>query len=240
MEEKVKKSTIPTKFFCNLCNKFYASPSSLCHHNKKFHKIESNTNVTNVTIPVTNVTIPVIMSTNHNQLEKKNICEYCNKNFANRHSKSEHKKKSCKFNPNNNNENENILLKNEINELKDKINILLKSNKIHPKTLQKINTQNNNIQNNNIQNNNINNNIQNNNINVTYVKFGNEKLSEILSENEMKKILSHVRLSIEESIKLVHFNNERPQYKNIFITNMRDNCKIIKNYKFFIILYKTL
>jgi len=49
-----------------------------------------------------------------------------------------------------------------------------------PKTLQKINTQNNN----NI--NNINN-IQNNNINVTYVKFGNEKLSEILSEKEMKK-----------------------------------------------------
>ena len=62
-----------------------------------------------------------------------------------------------------------------------------------PKTLQKINTQNNNI--NNTQNNNINNtnnNIQNinnninNNINVTYVKFGNENLSEILSEKEIQ------------------------------------------------------
>ena len=241
MEQKVKKSTIPTNFCCNICNKFYASHSSLCHHNTKFHKIESNTNVT---IPVTNVTIPVTnvtMSTNNNLLEKKNICEYCNKNFATRHSKSEHKKKSCKSNPNNNNNintnNENISFKNEINELKDKINLLLNSNKIHPKTLQKINTQNNNINNtnNNINNiNNINNNINNinninNNINVTYVKFGNENLSEILSEKEMKKILSHLRLSVEESIKMVHFNNERPQYKNIFITNMQNNLAYIFN-----------
>ena len=238
------------EFKCNICNKMYVSYKSLWNHNKKFHKIESNTNVTipvtnvtipvtnvtipvtNVTIPVTNVTIPVAnitMSTNHNLLEKKNICEYCNKNFATRHSKSEHKKKSCKFNPNNPNNNINHnnneeLLKNEINELKDKINLLLKFNKIHPKTLQKINTQNiNNIQNN------INNNIQNNNINITYVKFGNENLSKILSGKEMKKILSHVRLSVEESIKMVHFNNERPQYKNIFITNMQNNLAYIFN-----------
>jgi len=45
----------------------------------------------------------------------------------------------------------------------------------------------------------------------------------------MKKILSHVRLSVEESIKMVHFNNNRPQYNNIFITNMRDNLAYIFN-----------
>ena len=28
---------------------------------------------------------------------------------------------------------------------------------------------------------------------------------------------------------MVHFNNERPQYKNIFITNMRDNLAYIFN-----------
>ena len=79
--------------------------------------------------------------------------------------------------------------------------MLLNSNKIHPKTLQKINNTNNtNITNNNITNNN--NNTQNN-INVTYVKFGHEQLSKILSKNEMNKILKHVRNSIEESIKSV-------------------------------------
>jgi len=242
MEQKVKKSTIPTNFPCNICNKFYASHSSLCHHNKKFHKIESNTNVM---IPVMDVTIPVtnvMISDNRNLLEKslinKNICEYCNKVFATRQSKSEHKIKSCKFNPNNPNNNINHntnndeLFRNEFNELKNTVNLLVNSNKIHPKTLQKINTQNNinnninNINNNinNIQNNNI-----NNNINVTIAPFGNENLSKILSDKEMKTILSHLRLSVEESIKMVHFNDNRPQYKNIFITNMRDNVAHIFN-----------
>jgi len=41
------------------------------------------------------------------------------------------------------------------------------------------------------------------------------------------KILSHLRLSVEESIKMVYFNNERPQYKNIFITNMQNNLAYI-------------
>jgi len=45
----------------------------------------------------------------------------------------------------------------------------------------------------------------------------------------MDKILSQVRLSIEESIKLVHFNDKRPQYKNVFITNMKDNLAYIFN-----------
>ena len=140
-------------------------------------------------------------------------------------------------------QNNETLLINEINDLKEKINILLKSNKIHPKTLQKINNTNNNTNinntNNNINNtNNIQNNIENinninNNINVTYVKFGNENLSEILSEKEMKKILSYLRLSVEESIKMVHFNDEKPQYKNVFITNMHDNLSYIFNGKKF-------
>jgi len=37
MEHKVKKSSIQTNYFCNICNKFYASQNSLCNHNKKFH-----------------------------------------------------------------------------------------------------------------------------------------------------------------------------------------------------------
>ena len=235
MEQKVKKSTIPTNFCCNICNKFYASHSSLCHHNTKFHKIESNNNDIMVNDSKGSSQCLVNDSKGSGQclvndskcLINKNKCIYCDKILSCKQSKSQHHK-ICKYKNTNNN---------EINELKDKINLLLNSNKIHPKTLQKINTQNNNINNtnNNINNiNNINNNINNinninNNINVTYVKFGNENLSEILSEKEMKKILSHLRLSVEESIKMVHFNNERPQYKNIFITNMQNNLAYIFN-----------
>ena len=55
-------------------------------------------------------------------------CEYCNKTFATRQSKSEHKKKSCKLNPNNPNNKENFLNKTQIleNEIKELKELLLK------------------------------------------------------------------------------------------------------------------
>ena len=87
MDNKVKKSEIPTDFFCNICNKFYASQNSLCNHKKKYH-------TTSNVIPNPQNVIP---------LEAQNIiiknslsCEYCNKVFATRQSKSKHKIKSCK------------------------------------------------------------------------------------------------------------------------------------------------
>jgi hypothetical protein len=38
-------------FFCKFCNKMYASQSSLCNHNKKFH----NNNIANVINLISNV-----------------------------------------------------------------------------------------------------------------------------------------------------------------------------------------
>ena len=85
----------------------------------------------------------------------------------------------------------------------------------HPNTLQKINkelinnTTNNNSNNtiNNINNNTINNTtntINNTTINNTVnIKFGYEKLSALLIEKEMLKIVNKCRYSVEESIKLV-------------------------------------
>lgn len=48
MNIKVKKCDIETNFFCNICNKFYASQNSLCNHNKKFHHnyVLINSNIT--------------------------------------------------------------------------------------------------------------------------------------------------------------------------------------------------
>jgi len=34
------------RYTCNYCNKFYSSKSSLCNHNKKFHKYINNTHNT--------------------------------------------------------------------------------------------------------------------------------------------------------------------------------------------------
>ena len=53
---------------------------------------------------------------------------------------------------------------------------------------------------------------------INIVKFGSEDISSILSQSEILKILNRKMCSIEESIKLIHFNEKRPHLKNIYIT----------------------
>ena len=103
--EKVKKSEIQTDFFCIICNKFYASASSLCNHNKKIHKNITTGHKNNVSENIITI-IPNIIPINQNVIntEPQNIiiknslkCEFCNKLFSTRQSKSKHKIKFCKF-----------------------------------------------------------------------------------------------------------------------------------------------
>ena len=44
-----------------------------------------------------------------------------------------------------------------------------------------------------------------------------------------KQILNKKYGSLEESIKKIHFNEEFPEYNNVFITNMRDNLAYVFN-----------
>jgi hypothetical protein len=222
------KSDILLKYNCTICNKFYASTNSLWNHNNKFHK-NNDINVNDVNVNVNDVNVNV-NDVNVDIIETKKIikCEYCNKIYSSRFSKSNHKK-ICKMKNNiqpiieNNNkieklEKENEEIKNTIVELK---NIIMQQAKIHPKTLQKINKQliNNNSNSNNTTNNTINNTI----INNTYVKYGSVPHSRVLSEEKILSILNKPYKSIEESIKLIHFNKNLPEYNNILITNMKDN-----------------
>jgi DNA-directed RNA polymerase subunit RPC12/RpoP len=211
---------ISGKYICSICNKKYSSYKSLWNHNKKFHtKIVSNViekNMTNV-IPVNENVLPSIKI-------KKYLCVKCNREFNSRQRKWSHEK-ICKI------QLQADIKTNELEELKGLKNSILeflKNNaKIHPKTLQKINKQ---LINNNTNNtNNINNGTVNNGpvINNTFVRFGNEQLSQLLNDIEMNKIIKHQCKCIEESIKKVHFNDDLPEYKNIFITNMRDSIAYI-------------
>ena len=94
-----------------------------------------------------------------------------------------------------------------------------------PKTLQKINKQ--------LINSNNNNTI----INNTYVKFGNLSYDRILSDKEQREILRKQYLSLEESIKKIHFK-DLPEYNNVFITNMKDDIAYVFNGKQFISVRK--
>ena len=82
------------------------------------------------------------------------------------------------------------IIDNKFEEFKNSILDILKSNKMHPKTFQKINKQ--------LINNTTNNTINNNNINITYVKFGDEKLSETLTDSEMLKIVFEFNKNLKD------------------------------------------
>lgn len=144
-------------------------------------------------------------------------CFKCNKNFNCRQHKWRHEK-NCNNDINKNSEI--IELKNQNNELKSLLLELLKNNKVHYKTLNKIN--------NNLSINGNSNNVNNgmiNNINI--IKFGNENINEILNQKEKIKILEARFMSLEESIKRIHFNELRPEYQNILITNLRDDIAYV-------------
>jgi len=165
------KSEKLEKHSCKICNKCYASASSLCNHNKKFHKTETNNSSLNVTKNVVdvndnskNVVENVVDKIDDKSVEttiKKIIrCEFCKKIFASRFTKSEHKRKACKFKDNINIET------NEINETNEKIknleNTVLELKELIQKNLllqPKINKQK--INNNTNNTNNINNNSNN-------------------------------------------------------------------------------
>ena len=233
----IKKVNLTQMYICNICNKEYSSQSSLCNHNKKFHK----QNVSNNKIDIPNNKLNV--SNNIPVVSNKNTCKFCNKIYSTPQNRWKHEQK-CKIKEVNDNkipiidnnkieqlEEKNKVLEETINELKEQFALILKEKgKIHHKTLQKINNQLNNINNGSINNGQI--------INNTFVKFGDVDYQRILDNKQVKHILNQQFMSLEESIKLVHFNKDLPEYNNVFITNMRDDIGYIFNGKEFISIKK--
>jgi hypothetical protein len=136
-----------------------------------------------------------------------------------------------------NNKNELEEKNNKINKLEETIcemkeqlaSILREKGKIHYKTLQKINNQ---LTNNGKITTNI------NTINNTYVKFGDLDYNKVLNNKQIKHILNQQYMSLEESIKKIHFNDALPEYSNIFITNMKDDLAYVFDGKQFISVRK--
>jgi hypothetical protein len=204
-----------TDFKCYICNKYYKSINSLGNHNRKFHSQKTPKNAfvppNNANIPPNNAKNVLKKSTSIHIIYK---CEFCNKSFARKDNLQKHinlnrckKKNDIIFSLKKENEELKMNFQKEITELKAQIKELMNKNcKIHYKTLQKINTQNN---------------IQNNNINI--IGFNKENLLDLFSDKEKLKILKKKYDSLNYFIEYAHFNNKYPQLKNIKITNLKDN-----------------
>jgi hypothetical protein len=215
-------------YTCNKCNKLYASYKSLWNHTSKFHilnSIKSNSKVTQES------------HKSNSKVTPNNKCKYCDKTYKYKQGRYKHEQtcdNNIKMNIIDNKLTDNLIKENEIikkqlSELSNKYNELLKLCKIHPKTLQKINKQ--------LINNTNNGTINNGTINI--VKFGSEDIASILSKSEILKILNRKMLALEESIKTIHFNEARPELKNIYITNLKDQYAYIYNGTKFIAVLKS-
>jgi hypothetical protein len=213
-----------TGYKCKICNKYYKTYVTLWKHNKKFHNIKASKTLDNVNIA------PQNNSKNGELYTSTYICTYCNKNYSRKDNLSRHQK-TCKAK-----EDEVRIMKQQINELKEQFALILKEKgKMHPKTLQKINKQMNNITNNNNSHNNNNNDYS---VHNTYIAFPNLDYTKIFTSSQIKGILNKQYMSLEESIKQVHFNENLPEYSNIFITNMRDDLAYVFNGKEFVAVKK--
>ena len=192
-----------TEYKCEHCNKLYSSYKSRWLHNKKYHVVNVVKNDINV---VKTVVKDVVKKTTE--------CTFCNKVLSDRISKWRHEK-HCKQNNKqklctDELKKENQEMKKEIEELKKFKNEIMKSMKIHPKTLQKINNQ---INNNDIINNNI------------VIQVGNEDFNNVLSEKEKLFLLNKYANSVVEMVKMVHISDKDKfkQYKSMYITNLQNN-----------------
>ena len=215
---------------CKYCNKEYKSYSSRSNHIRIYH---SNEKLSNSSKPSSLLTFS--SSSSFTSLSKDNssklTCSKCNKTFSRSDNLKRHQT-NC-INTDTSIKDlltENEILKQHLKKQEDLMNQLLesinKNAKIHPKTLQKINKQ--------LINSNNNNTI----INNTYVKFGNLSYDGILSDKQQREILRKQYLSLEESIKKIHFNKNLPEYNNVFITNMKDDIAYVFNGKQFISVRK--
>ncbi len=203
------------RFKCIDCNKIFTRKDNLKRHKSKYCKNNNNTpKRSNIILSIENLP---------KKKNKEFICSYCKKNFSRNFTLKRHLS-ICKIRIAIEYKKEEIYNKlkeemkeqqkemkeqqKEMNELRNEIN-RLKLQKFEPK-----------IQNaNNIQNAK---NISNINNTFNIITFGNEDLYQIYSEDEIKKILKTGYQSIYNLIDKTHFDANKPEYHNVYISNMKD------------------
>jgi hypothetical protein len=191
------------KIECSLCNKKFSSISSLSNHRKNIHNIKKT-------------------------IQKEYFCRHCNKEYTSRQSRWKHEL-NCKTKQEIEmakikEQNEQLLREKmekneEIIKLQKK---LLNSKRMDTKTFKAVNkilmerSYHNSHNNNTINSNNI--------INNTYqiYSLGNEELLNVLTYEQKKQIMNSRFCSLEKIVEITHCGGMN-QFKNIIITNLKDN-----------------
>jgi len=185
---------------------------------------------------------------NHQNVEKKindKECIYCKKVFTRTSSLNVHLENRCKIKKIRDQEKEDLMTKlikekeeqkkvieeqskqlekvlKNIEEMKsNQDKLICEIEKLKKKTVKRAN----NVQYaEKIQNNTLNNTVNN----IKIIAYGKEDLSHIL-ENDYKMILNKGFKSVPALVESIHFNKNKPENHNIYISNMRDNYVLIYN-----------
>ncbi len=207
------------KFTCNLCQNQYLSKQSLANHRSLKHRAEKSAESSHITSNGHhNVSSE---NTPENTTKKTYKCNYCPKIYQQKQSKSRHMKTCDKKYKTED-------IHNKIAELENKLAQINNGQSIN-------NTTTNTVNNSQVNNGTIINGPVNNNYTI---KFGSEDLSSILSKEDMIKICNKKFTAIEESIKMTHFNKNKPELNNVIIKNLRDDYAYVHDGEGYIVQEK--
>jgi hypothetical protein len=187
-------------FLCSICNYNTARKNDfLKHHKTKKHLLnEQKMKTIMETCEKTRNTIPKTPK----KTLKSPICQYCEKSFSSVSHKNRHENRSCKLNPD--------LQDAKIQSMKAEFK---KEKQQMMKQFEYLLTK--------VGNNTTNNNItQNNTININ--NYGSEDVSHLTNEYKISLLKIPFGM-LQRLVKEIHFNKQKPENKNIYISNTRDN-----------------
>jgi len=199
-------------YFCKSCN--YKS-SLMSHYNRhlktgKHHKNTENSTQIQQLFSIDSTKTQQLLNI---KCDKKYNCKYCGKNFKHMQSMYRHIKYSCKKNKDE-----------DLNELVRLMNLQLEKKDEQIETLTKqIEKLMGKLQ---IQNNFVNSNIIQNNNNIQLLAYKNTDISHLTKKdyiNSIKKMNFCVKYLIEK----VHFNPDKPENMNIYISNLKNKYIMI-------------
>jgi len=229
------------EYKCDKCQKTFDKKHNYdVHANRKYSCYKNNQPVPEIYRIIPN------NIKNINSVDKITQCNYCKQTFSQISSLNRHLNDRCKVKKEDIDKKEEIyqLLikqmeesKKEMEERKKQIQMMEETNKRMLNEITELkkqikkgtstNNSNNGVINNideqNITNNNTNN--QQNNIkqlNINLIAYGKEDLS-FITDDQVKKILNKGFKSIENLAQIVHFDKNRPENHNIYISNIKDS-----------------
>ena len=212
-----------SEYHCCICIKNYSSKSSLCNHTKKFH----SKNVINKKVKKYQPKSADTSAKNQPSISQISAftfyaCRFCKKEYKHIQSRWKHEVKCKEENEIHKIKEENEILRRERDQKNQEIiklqKKLLSSKRLDNKTFKAVNkilmdrSNSNNITNSN--------NVINNNYPI--LSLGNEELTNVLTMDQKKQIMNSRLGSLEKIVEITHCG-ELNQFKNIIITNLKDN-----------------